>query len=268
METVFWAQLLSFAILLVLSSFSLKFYLPRFKKHFYGEDVWKPQPVTKWDLYFAGILVLYASANIVALFQAPPEEPPVIEISTFQTSALIMFLLIGGIFAILKTSHRSPVEFFGLELRRIIPLTPNAFFCLLAAYPLILLAFNLLTFFLDTNPEENAQPIIQFFLNTDDWAARAWVVISAVIIAPLAEEIIFRGYLFNITKNFIGATGAMFFTSVLFALIHAHAMSLIPLLLLSLCLTIAYQSTRSLWTPILIHGMFNSTTILLLASGV
>lgn len=87
---------------------------------------------------------------------------------------------------------------------------------------------------------------------------------AIVILAPLTEELLFRGLLFNFIKNRFGAKTGVIVSAVLFALFHySHTQGLGNLsLILSLSffggmLAIFYLMTSSLIYPILLHAIFN-----------
>jgi membrane protease YdiL (CAAX protease family) len=88
------------------------------------------------------------------------------------------------------------------------------------------------------------------------------IVLSAVVLAPLTEELFFRGLLQSLLRNFMSPWAAIVISSVLFALMHLSAIrSVLPLLLLSLVLGFAYERHGRLSTPILIHALFNAVML-------
>lgn len=90
----------------------------------------------------------------------------------------------------------------------------------------------------------------------------------AVIIAPLAEELLFRGLLYRFLKSRMSARWAMVASSVCFGAIHFNVSSFIPLTFFGMVLVRAYERTGSLKVPILMHALFNaSTTFFALASS-
>lgn len=89
-------------------------------------------------------------------------------------------------------------------------------------------------------------------------------VFAAVIGAPVAEEFLFRGYMYGALKN---ATGRLFATvviSLLFAVVHGNLPALLPLFVFSLILCAAYEMSGSLWVPVGLHAFFNGTNIVLM----
>jgi hypothetical protein len=67
--------------------------------------------------------------------------------------------------------------------------------------------------------------------------------VFAVVIAPVAEEFIFRGMLYPFVKQLGWPRLAWFGVSFLFALIHLDAAAFVPLFLLALALTWLYEKT-------------------------
>lgn len=130
---------------------------------------------------------------------------------------------------------------------------------LLAAYPLMgvaALAGQLL-------PGEfpRAQGIVEFFLRAENPGDRLLVIVLAVVVAPVCEEFLFRGYLYGALKRGIGLVGAIGVTSLLFALIHGHVPSLAVFFVLAVCLGIAFEKSGSLIVPMAMHSLFNAVSV-------
>jgi len=91
-----------------------------------------------------------------------------------------------------------------------------------------------------------------------------WLVILAVVIlAPIAEEVFFRGVVFNAWLREGGRRWAFIGSSALFALIHASVVALLPIFLLGLALAWIYQRTGNLLAPIAMHAMVNGVSVAL-----
>jgi len=105
--------------------------------------------------------------------------------------------------------------------------------------------------------KEDLQEIVQTLITNDDLSLKIAIVISAIVFAPLVEEIIFRGYIYPVLKKFTHPAFSCAMTSLLFAVIHTNIEGLIPLFLLAIVLTIFYEKSKSIWVPILMHSIFN-----------
>ena len=94
-----------------------------------------------------------------------------------------------------------------------------------------------------------------------------WVLIAAVVIlVPILEELIYRGMLQSGTRKLTGSSwAAAILASSLFTLVHLGAFTdnaqLIPLFALSVAMGIAYERTRSIGVPIVMHMAFNGWNV-------
>lgn len=90
-----------------------------------------------------------------------------------------------------------------------------------------------------------------------------WLLVSAVMLAPVFEEVIFRGYTAGILRRLYGGLAAWLASSLIFGLVH-----LIPSVVLSatfsgLVLGYYYLRYRSLMMVIILHAMNNITACFL-----
>jgi len=97
------------------------------------------------------------------------------------------------------------------------------------------------------------------------WGAS--IVLSAVVLAPLAEELFFRGMLQSMLRRVIGRPWpAVVITSAAFAAVHFSTLQDIPaLFVLSLVLGYNYERTGRLTAAVAIHALFNGIAITLMA---
>jgi membrane protease YdiL (CAAX protease family) len=82
-------------------------------------------------------------------------------------------------------------------------------------------------------------------------------MLLGVVVAPAAEETIFRGYLYGVLKRYTGGLAAAVLSAALFAAMHLSLSSLPALFILALCFTLAYEATGSLLVNIFMHAFFN-----------
>eukprot|EP00752_Nemacystus_decipiens_P015113 g13465.t1 len=92
------------------------------------------------------------------------------------------------------------------------------------------------------------------------------IIISAVVMAPLIEELVFRGVMQTSVLHVFGMSRwtAMLYTAVLFSITHAWVVpwqSLLTLFVLGLVFGYLYERTGSLLAPILAHAGFNAMNI-------
>ncbi len=90
---------------------------------------------------------------------------------------------------------------------------------------------------------------------------RLYIAISAVLIAPIAEECCFRGFLYSTLKCWGGCAAAALTSALLFGVIHSSLAQVLPLTIFGIVQCIAYEKSRSLWLPITVHALFNSVSL-------
>jgi membrane protease YdiL (CAAX protease family) len=185
----------------------------------------------------------------------------VMSLGAIATIAVMMFL------AHVHFSRR--LKGFGLNIRTIVKDFFMAFFNLLAVWPLILAAVTITIFFvkLFSGQEYQMQQHQQLEMVTEypQLPLRIMIVFVAVVIAPLLEEMIFRGFVQTTIRSFINirnsAWPAIAASSVFFAIMHADPAHWPALFVLGVCLGYSYEKSGSLFRPIFIHLFFNASSV-------
>ena len=91
-----------------------------------------------------------------------------------------------------------------------------------------------------------------------------YLAFVALIGAPIVEELLFRGILYPTLKRAGYPRFALWGTAILFALTHANVAAFFSLVFFAVILTMLYEKTGNLLTPILAHGLFNAANFILL----
>jgi membrane protease YdiL (CAAX protease family) len=134
---------------------------------------------------------------------------------------------------------------------------------LLAAYPLIAAADALTRRYIGDGSSK--QTIVELFNGSQTIQQRIMIIVLAVAIAPIAEEFVFRFFIYGVLRRFIGPFAALVFNALLFAAVHTHAPSFAPLLVLGACFTLAYEWSGSILVSMTMHSLFNSLSLIFLA---
>jgi membrane protease YdiL (CAAX protease family) len=134
---------------------------------------------------------------------------------------------------------------------------------LVAAYPLIALADIITQRLLHSG--SSRQNIVELFNDSNTMQQRVMIIIMAVAVAPIAEELVFRFFLYGVLKRYVGIFSGIIGNALLFGIVHQHLPSFGPLFVLGCCFTIAYEWSGSILVPMTMHSLFNSVSLVLLA---
>lgn len=237
-------------------------------------------------LVLSGLIVMMTLAGFLMSARlrgsAPAPMPNATEIiNTVLNTTAMQLLLVGGLLAGWAARHIPIAETLGFAPPAIIhwsaerppPTLGQAIWAsagfVLAAYPLLLGAAELVgrltgISHLTSGQEEEA---IRLFKASSGLEPKIAMIMAAVVVAPLLEEFVFRGYLYPVFRRYLGAGVGVVLNSALFAGVHAHLPSVAPLFVLAVCLTLAYEATGSLLVPMVMHALFNSFNVALLILG-
>lgn len=89
-------------------------------------------------------------------------------------------------------------------------------------------------------------------------------LLLGAVIAPIAEEIFFRGYLYAGLRDRFGVGWGMILSAALFSIVHLIPGVLIPIFLMGILFAALYEMTDSIWPCIALHGAINALAFLAL----
>ena len=199
--------------------------------------------------------------------QSLPSDTQMVEAALL--TIVILAVIIGGIFGALSARDIRWREVFGLDRVGPLGVVSRAVLLLACALPLVGGASLLSRLLLAAggSQDDSAQEMVRFLEAGGSHPARLVVAGSAVFLAPVVEEFIFRGYLYGVVRRYAGVTVGILFNATLFAAIHVHLPSFGGLFVLAVCLTLAYEWSGSIFIPITMHALFNLTSVLALLQG-
>jgi uncharacterized protein len=115
-----------------------------------------------------------------------------------------------------------------------------------------------------------SNPILQIVLEGRDPIALLLFFLTAAVAAPLFEEFLFRGFLLPSLTRYVPVWAAIGISGLLFGVAHLSLSEIIPLTTLGIILGVVYTRTRNLLASMLLHSLWNSSTLIalyLLGSG-
>lgn len=213
------------------------------------------------DALVALVLAAFLCAAILSmLLRSGPA--PALQASHIIPGAIFLPIVALGVCGFLKYRGLRLIPLFGLD--RLAPWRVAVW-----ALGLVILAFVLagtanLCSVLALRGQAEQQQLVQLFgdvVRQDNHLALAQIFFAAVVLAPLGEEFLFRGFFYPLGKRYLGPLASGGVTALLFAASHFSLTALAGLFVLALCLTLAYERTGSLLVPIGMHALFNFTSL-------
>jgi len=123
---------------------------------------------------------------------------------------------------------------------------------LIASYVVILFHnLILMAFGIDTQ----AEAIFKLF---ESLKSPVWFLLVGVVLAPIVEEIFFRGFVFQGFRQSYGWVNSMLLSSAIFAAAHLDPVAFIPTFILGCLLAYMYQRTNSVWPGVILHFLVNA----------
>ena len=195
----------------------------------------------------------------------PVEAVPAVSPRMIAINAAAQLINIFVVVAVVRARLSPRFDAWGLSTRNFLRQLGGAVVIYIAVWPICtalvhLSAYALTSFGLEELPEHGA---IRTLLDTDTPAwIRALTIFSAIILAPVIEELIFRGVLFRAIAQASSFWPAAFISGLAFGLIHyAVPHTILPLFVFGVVLAYVYARSGSLTLVILIHAVFNAKTI-------
>ena len=102
------------------------------------------------------------------------------------------------------------------------------------------------------------QDVAKMFENIRHTPALVAFVLYGVVVAPIAEELIFRGFLFNLGLRYGNFWVGAIFSSLLFGAAHGDLELFLPLSLVGFVLATVYYRSKNLVASMLTHASFNA----------
>jgi membrane protease YdiL (CAAX protease family) len=227
-------------------------------------------PAGKVAVWFYRPMDLLGIALLAGLFYAQAvggavmgesDEPIKVNAEGVVVSIGLQFLLAGIALAIV-VGRVGPVSWLGLRWREwpwVLLIAPGTVMCMWAVFAgLQGLGYMDL---MDKLGVEKVQDTVAIFQKEKDMAVLILMGFTAAVVAPVCEEVVFRGYLYPAVKRFAGPWMSALCTALMFSAAHGSVSALVPLFVFGLALAALYEFTGSIWAPMAAHFLFNAATV-------
>ncbi len=226
-----------------------------------GDNI-PPSVIQPLDLIIVGLYILVFTVSLKGAESKMDNSEELQMTAALVLWSSIAMLSIAGIVPLILFWRTNLVEFFGLRWpswKTIFWIMPAFVYAMMVVGALIV-ACGWQTWVQDSlgaRPQE----AVTLVRETSDVGLLVAMAVTAIIFAPITEELIFRGYLYPVVKRFTDRWFASIFSGVLFGVIHFNVMALPMLALMGIILAVIYEKSGSLWVPIGCHAAFNATSV-------
>ena len=105
-----------------------------------------------------------------------------------------------------------------------------------------------------------SNPLLELVLSSDELIPLLFLLITTVVLAPVFEELVFRGVLLPVLVSKVGKISGVLLSALIFALAHLSVGELPPLFVLGIGLGLMRLSSGRLFPCALMHSLWNGVT--------
>ncbi len=132
------------------------------------------------------------------------------------------------------------------------------------ALPVVFVAAWVTALLMPGAPEQ-VEPLLPVVLDTFENGGVLGLLVVVTVIAPLFEELLFRGFLYGALRSHMGAAAANVAQALTFAVLHFTARKVLVLFALGVVLGLVRERTGHLLPSVILHAAWNGGTLLTLA---
>ena len=126
--------------------------------------------------------------------------------------------------------------------------------------PFVLLVSLIMNLLVDN--QNGSNPLLEIVLNNNNYFSFILLFLTTTFLAPLFEEVIFRGVLLPILSREFGIILGITISAFIFALAHLSISEMIPLFTLGIGLGITRSISGRLSSSVIMHSLWNGMTFL------
>ncbi|MGC8743808.1 MAG: CPBP family intramembrane glutamic endopeptidase [Verrucomicrobiia bacterium] len=217
---------------------------------------------------FVTLLVVWLAVNLIFPSESKKvgsEQSPIVFI--LNTFSFQVITIVFTAFFLKRNNFRAG-EIFGLGRSSPLKVFLTGLIGFIVFVPLGLelqrVTIMLINTLLGKSASYEPQVVVQILQQKPPMFYTILIGISTIILAPIAEEILFRGLLYTSLKTAGHPLIAIYGVSFLFGVIHNNLVAALPLAFFGVILTVIYEITGNLFAPIIAHSLFNLMNFIIL----
>lgn len=228
----------------------------------------KSRPWT-WREGAAILLLLTTAYSILMIYSSMghylhPSEEGIMQLTPILLHTMLLpAVSVTLVISLMNRRGLSWEKAFGIEGRNFLTHIRQGVIFYLASIPVVIICTLLYKGFLvSVGYPVDSQPLLRLMVEP---GIPAWfyvyISIIAVLAAPLFEELVFRGVIIPVMSKHAGMSLVVFFVSFVFAVLHGHVPSIVPLFIIAVAFSVAYLYSGSILVPIVMHALFNGISL-------
>jgi membrane protease YdiL (CAAX protease family) len=217
-----------------------------------------------WQLSVCGFYVFMIGISLAILYRL--DEVPQkneLDLKEFFNTIFEQILMVLPILLLFMVRKESMLSLWGLGLKNVGLGFKEALKWIIPLYIVIsLFQFGLTQLF----PKwfEGDQAAVEMANMANAPVQKIMMFILAGLIAPVIEEIVFRGFFYETLKRFLPIGFSALWVGIFFGIVHMHIGNLLALTVLGVAFSIVYERSKTLWSSIFLHGIFNTLQLMIL----
>jgi len=232
------------------------------RKIFLNEQIIQP----KWKIWEAILAIIGIILAMLGLGLLTEVITGVWELNdlfiVFSASLIQTILMIGAAWFFAVVRHNHSYRDLGFIENGFLPALPKGIKWGAALFFMVMVLGILEALIYPIEPE--LQDFAKILLMVDTPGELLLAVIMGVVLAPLGEEIYFRGFFYPVVRQRFGAKWGIVLTALFFSALHFDLYRLLPIAAGGMGLTYLYEKTGNIWTSIIAHGVWNGIMIALI----
>lgn len=221
-----------------------------------------PRAPVKWGvpvIFVTTVFLLLPMFNVLVRSQTEAPAKKVVPLDLLRVGSLLNLVIIFVLAVLLVEGKWKRFSEFGITLKNYWRNIGIGFLGCLAALPMVFLVSYLIKSF---RTKENTHVMLQLLQEKPSVEIIAWIGLAVVVLAPLAEELLFRVIFQGMLRTRLSVTVSILISSTVFAAVHGFP-DMVGLLPLAIVFGYVYERTHSYLAVVVLHAAFNATSLAL-----
>ncbi|MFH1778143.1 MAG: tetratricopeptide repeat protein [Candidatus Omnitrophota bacterium] len=181
-------------------------------------------------------------------------------LAVLSTQVIANFVIIMIIFNFLKLGVRKSAGVLGIVPVNLAKSIRQAILAVIVLMGFSIIYYNV--YFSLSGNELPQQAISQIISQVSTLKQALPILLVVVCVAPVAEEIIFRGFFYQGLKRYCGMKMAMVISAIFFAMMHYQLAVFLPIMFMGIVFAYLYEKNKSILPSVIAHLIWNGLSFM------